>query len=155
RVASTTSWTLPSHASMFTGRWPHELSVGWLNPLDGTFPTLAEFLGARGYATAGFAANFWYCASDTGLDRGFTVYRDYIFPELTAFKSAVLINRPVDGLHALGQYAEDRPGSDLLRRAVDRVWSPFHSDRKGASIVNRELLDWLSRRPPDRPFFAF
>ena len=28
RAAS--SWTLPSHATMFTGRWLHELSVGWL-----------------------------------------------------------------------------------------------------------------------------
>ena len=57
RVQATSSWTLPSHASMFTGRWPHELSAGWLTPLDGTYPTLAEFLGSRGYATAGFVAN--------------------------------------------------------------------------------------------------
>ena len=54
------------------------------HPLDGPHPTLAEFLGARGYATAGFVANTWYCASDSGLGRGFTVYRDYIFPELIA-----------------------------------------------------------------------
>ena len=39
------------------GRWLHELSVGWLTPLDRTHPTLAEFLGDRGYATAGFVAN--------------------------------------------------------------------------------------------------
>ena len=58
RVQATSSWTLPSHASMFTGRWPHELSAGWLTPLDGTYPTLAEFLGSRGYATAGFVANY-------------------------------------------------------------------------------------------------
>ena len=32
------------HASFFTGRWPHELSAGWLTPLDATYPTLAEFL---------------------------------------------------------------------------------------------------------------
>ncbi len=44
RAQATSSWTLTSHASMFTGRWPHELSAGWLTPLDGTFPTLAEFL---------------------------------------------------------------------------------------------------------------
>ena len=48
------SWSLPTHATMFTGRWLHELSAGWLTPLDDTHPTLAEFLGARGYATAGF-----------------------------------------------------------------------------------------------------
>ena len=47
RVQATSSWTLPSHASMFTGRWPHELSAGWLTPLDRTYPTLAEFLGSR------------------------------------------------------------------------------------------------------------
>ena len=58
-------------------------------PLDRTYPTLAEFLGSRGYATAGFVANYWYCASDSGLDRGFAAYEDYIFPRLTAFKSAV------------------------------------------------------------------
>ena len=45
---STSSWTLPSHASMFTGRWPHELSVGWRTPLDAASPTVAEYLGATG-----------------------------------------------------------------------------------------------------------
>ena len=80
RVQATSSWTLPSHASFFTGRWPHELSAGWLTPLDATYPTLAEYLGSRGYATAGFVANTFYCGADTGLGRGFTDYRDYIFP---------------------------------------------------------------------------
>src|SRR5262249_26488436 len=55
RAAS--SWTLPSHASMFTGRLPHELRVFVNRPLDGTYPTLAEFLRDRGYMTAGFVAN--------------------------------------------------------------------------------------------------
>ena len=54
---STSSWTLPSHASMFTGRWFHELSLGWLTPFDNQKPTIAEFLGNHGYATAGFIAN--------------------------------------------------------------------------------------------------
>ena len=97
RVQAASSWTLPSHASMFTGRWPHELSAGWLTPLDTTYPTLAEFLSSRGYATAGFVANYWYCASDTGLERGFALYEDYIFPRLTAFKSASLVDRSRKG----------------------------------------------------------
>src|SRR4029079_18374049 len=49
---STASWTLPSHASMFTGQWPHRLSVGWTRGLDDAYPTLAESLAGRGYATA-------------------------------------------------------------------------------------------------------
>src|SRR5262249_3221997 len=66
RAYATAPWPAPSHASMFTGRWSHELSVGWDRPLNGTFPTLAEFLAARGYATAGFVANTTYCSSETG-----------------------------------------------------------------------------------------
>ena len=84
RAAS--SWTLPSHATMFTGNWLHELSVGWVTPLDETHLTLAEFLGRRGYATAGFVANVGYCAADSGLERGFTRYQDFIFPGLTALR---------------------------------------------------------------------
>ena len=38
RARATSSWTLPSHAGMFTGRWPHELYAGFLTPLDRTFP---------------------------------------------------------------------------------------------------------------------
>src|SRR5262249_42267666 len=71
---SASSWTLPSHATMFTGRWLHELSVGWLTPLDQAQPALAAFLGTKGYATAGFIANTFYCGADTGLARGFTRY---------------------------------------------------------------------------------
>jgi arylsulfatase A-like enzyme len=38
---------------MFTGRWPHELTAGWMAPLDAADPTVAEYLGSKGYATAG------------------------------------------------------------------------------------------------------
>ncbi len=150
------SWTLTSHASMFTGRWLHELSAGWFTPLDQTFPTLAEFLGSRGYATAGFVGNTWYCAADSGLARGFTVYRDYIFPELTALKTAVLVDRAVKALPPFVYFTEDWLESAGLMPYLDRLWRSLYSDRKGAAAVNRELLDWLARRTqPERPFFVF
>lgn len=155
-VRAPSSWTLPSHANMFTGRWPHEFSANWLTPLDGAYPTVAEFLGSRGYATGGFVGNNLYCASDSGLGRGFAAYQDYIFPRLTAFKSAVLVDRTVGGLQALDQFLEARLDFDLLRPAVQHLWWLVNSDRKGAAVVNREFLDWLSRRrQPERPFFAF
>jgi hypothetical protein len=62
RAIAPAPWTLPSHASMFTGRWPHELSTGWTKPLDDTYPTLAEILSAHGYVSAGFVANLSYCS---------------------------------------------------------------------------------------------
>ena len=98
----------------------------------------------------------WYCASDSGLDRGFAAYHDYIFPRLTAFKPAVLVDRTVEGLQAIERFLEDRLDIDLLRPAVQQLWWLFNADRKEAAVVNREFLDWLSRRrQPDRPFFAF
>jgi arylsulfatase A-like enzyme len=156
RAQAASSWTLPSHASIFTGRWPHELSAGWLTPLDRTFPTLAEFLGSRGYATAGFVANYAYCASDSGLGRGFTLYEDYIFPGLTAFKAASLVARPVDGILAAQQFLADRLDLDILKTPVERLFRLVNADRKEATRVNREVIDWLIHRPePGRPFFAF
>jgi arylsulfatase A-like enzyme len=154
RAAS--SWTLPSHATMFTGRWLHELSVGWFTPLDRTHPTLAEVLGDRGYATAGFVANTSYCGTDSGLARGFTHYQDFIFPELTALKMAVLVSRALDGFHMFVYFTEDWLKSAGLRPSVERLWQSLDADRKGAAAVNREVLGWLTRRvQPERPFFAF
>ena len=153
---ASSSWTLPSHATLFTGRWPHELSAGWFTPLDRTHPTLAEFLGDRGYATAGFVANTWYCAVDSGLSRGFTRYRDYIFPGLTAFKLAMLVRRALDNFNALVDSTEDWLDSAGLLPSVQRLRRWLDDDRKRAAVVNRELLDWLSRRAQaERPFFAF
>ena len=86
---------------MFTGTFPHELSAGWFTPLDGAAPTVAEYLGKRGYATAGFAANVCYCAADSGLARGFTTYHDFIFPELTVIHLSALVSRIVDGFQGV------------------------------------------------------
>lgn len=74
---ATSSWTLPSHGTLFTGRYPHELRADFLVPLDERYPTLAETLRAHGYATAGFVANHNYCSYETGLARGFLHYQDY------------------------------------------------------------------------------
>src|SRR5271156_4046266 len=153
---ASSSWTLPSHATMFTGRWLHELSVGWLSPLDQTRPTLAAYLGTHGYATAGFIANTSYCASDSGLGRGFAQYHDFIFPQLTALKTAILGNRVLLGVAKLVTFIEDRPGFAWLQPRVKRLGRALVDDRKTAALVNRELLQWLSRRTqPQRPFFAF
>ena len=153
---ATSSWTLPSHATIFTGRWMHELSVGWLNPLDKSHSTLAEFLSTKGYATAGFVANTVYCARDSGLSRGFNYYQDYIFPGLTVFKLAIVIKRTLAGLKSFIELIEDHGELAPVRRYLEKLWALFTSDRKGAAVLNREFLRWLARRTqPERPFFVF
>ena len=114
RVRATSSWTLPSHSSMFTGRWPHELSAGWFTPLGGEHPTAAEFLASHGYATAGFVANYWYCGSDSGLSRGFAMYRDYFFPRLSVLKTSALVDRPLEGLQSDRGFPRNSLGSRFV-----------------------------------------
>ena len=46
-------------------------------PLNGNYPTLAEYLCRCGYDTGGFVANLDYCSRETGLNRGFAHYEDY------------------------------------------------------------------------------
>ena len=89
---ATAPWTLPSHASLFTGRWPHELGSGWVTPIRNEFPTLAGYLGSHGFATAGFVANAQYCSYATGLSRGFTHFEDYAFEKLNLLRTSVIVD---------------------------------------------------------------
>jgi arylsulfatase A-like enzyme len=150
-------WTLASHASFFTGRWPHELNVQWETPLPiSRFPTLAGYLGAQGYATAGLVANTRYCSSDTGLDRGFTHYEDYEFEKLGFLRTSAIVERArKTALYLLPWLF--RGDTSLIHAAKELLstWSGQGSRRDAASI-NRGFLEWLDRRSqPERPFFAF
>lgn len=73
---STSPWTLPSHASIFTGLYPSHHGAGVTHPrLDRRFSTLAEIFRSSGYRTAGFAGGE-LVASRWGLAQGFEFYRD-------------------------------------------------------------------------------
>jgi arylsulfatase A-like enzyme len=71
RAWSTSSWTLPSHASMFTGMLPaqHGATQSHLE-LRGDPSLLAERLQDAGYQCAGFSNNPWV-SDKTGLAAGF------------------------------------------------------------------------------------
>jgi arylsulfatase A-like enzyme len=123
--------------------------------LSGGPPTLAEYLGSRGYATAGFVANVEYCSYDTGLDRGFTHYRDYEvdLAHLRPFRMATLVHWAWEGACNLSLWlVEYAPAARFLPGLKWLV----ATGRKDAGSINREFLSWLSHRPePERPFFAF
>ena len=71
---STSSWTLPAHASLFTGLFPIEHGATQERTrLEGGASTLAEILGAHGYATFAASDNP-LVGSRTGLDRGFDAF---------------------------------------------------------------------------------
>ena len=132
RAIATAPWTLPSHGTMFTGRYPYELTTDWEAALDGANRTLAEALSGQGYATGGFVGNLRYCSREYGLGRGFSRYRDYqVNANTIAVSSAVGYN---------------------MVRATFRLASKV---RNGAPQVSAWFLEWLESVEEDRPFFAF
>jgi arylsulfatase A-like enzyme len=155
---STAPWTLPSHASMFTGRWPHDLSAGYGKPLDASVPTLAEALRDRGYATGGFIANTLYCSAETGLNRGFIHFEDHELSPSAVLRSASIGQVVLKKLAALAarstralteQHSPQETGVAPSRRATP----PFRP-YKDSSRVHRDALQWLAKQD-GRPVFLF
>ena len=132
QARSAAVWTLPSHASMFTGLHPRQHGANhehrWLAQ---HIPTLAETLADLGYQTAAFSTNAWV-GPHFGLDRGFEKFYALwrIFPSMGA--------RPFP----LWEKA-------LRKRLLERR-------DKGAAKLNHYVKKWWRReRDPSRPFFLF
>lgn len=81
-MRSSGAWTLPSHASLFTGypaithgaRGASVQESGKALGLTDALPTLAERMQAAGYLTVGVVANQAFLDSSWGLSRGFDVW---------------------------------------------------------------------------------
>jgi len=129
------SWTLPSHVSLFTGHLPHEHKADWLTAFDGRFPTLAEMLASKGYITAAFSANTDYVSPEWGLGYGFTHFEVY---------GSSFADWAVRTIY----------GKRLALNLLPRIGYFDIPGRKTASEVNREALSWIDG-VKQRPFFAF
>ncbi len=137
RAIAPSPWTLPTHASMFTGRHTIETRVAWDVALDTRYATIAEWLGTFGYARGGFVANHGNAGRATGLARGFNTYVDHS-------------RSPYVGV----------TGAFVPRRLTEWAWGALPTpwatvDRKYAPRVNKEFLGWLDSSVEDEPFFAF
>jgi arylsulfatase A-like enzyme len=112
RAMSTSSWTVPSLASLWTGRSPAEHGAAGhdrsrFTPIRPDVPHLAEELAARGYATAAFVANP-FLAPELGFSRGFARWSNP--DQQIAQPLAFLGRRPGPG---------PLEGSRVVDRAVD------------------------------------
>lgn len=128
-----TSWTLPSHASILTGRLPHETGADRPDgSVDQSMPTVAEAFRRRGYRTAAFSANWWFFARRLGFGRGFVHFEDFS----SIISAAAQTN--------LGQRIQNvLLKLQILGNAVGRA---------PAEDINRHILDWLDRG--SGPFFV-
>ena len=129
-AVSTTSWTLPAHAAMFTGLYDstHGVIDNGL-ALPPAARTLAEELRSAGYRTAGFFGGP-YLHPVFGLSQGFDVY-----------ESCMSASR--------GASSETE-----LKHVLDPDDKTSHGDVTGPRTLEAvERL--LSKEDPARPLFAF
>jgi arylsulfatase A-like enzyme len=144
-------WTLPVHASMFTGRYPSDHGATQEDPYLAGATTLAESLSAAGYATSCFSSNAWITPY-TRLTAGFDA-QDNFFKVMPGD----LLSGP---LAAAWQRIND---SDRLRGVADRLvelGNAVHErlaagggeDSKTPSVVD-STIDFVD--DADGPFFSF
>jgi arylsulfatase A-like enzyme len=148
RAVSAGVWTLPSHASMFTGlpERGHGVNADH-NWLDSGHLTVPEVLQARGFDTYTFCANP-YLAEDTNVLQGFD-RKDYPWrpkwrDKVDAHMRGKLI--PEDASTPVSPKFEGKGGADNNRYLF----------KEAGPVASEALFSWISERPEqDRPFFAF
>jgi arylsulfatase A-like enzyme len=171
-AVSPTPWSLPSHASLLTGRYQFEHGIqdipamsplGLKRPQLNGFPSLGEVLQKRGYRTGAFSANRVNFTANLGFERGFLHFEDYFHSPADAFLRT-LYGREFSRIYL--NRTEHSKVKRLLR------WFGFNSilDRsdegsirvlgalgieKRATEVNREFVQWIDSGPSGRPFFSF
>jgi len=102
-------WTLPVHASMFTGLYPSEHGATQEDPyLPDEVPTLAESLSAAGYPTACYSSNAWITP----------------YTRLTA------------GFDDQDNFFEVMPG-DVLSGALADAWQRINDNDRLRAVANR------------------
>jgi arylsulfatase A-like enzyme len=147
-VISPSPWTIPAHASIFTGVFPSAHGADRNNKwLHDDFVTLAETLRDHGYVTYMGSANP-FASNLINLAQGFDAAE---FSWDDRWKDAVDADfQTRTGGRFAGPIAEER------RRAAGGHFDASRFAFKDAgAIVNRAFLQWLDDRDSSRPFFAF
>ncbi len=147
-------WTLPVHASMFTGLYPAEHTATQESPyLKQDVGTLADALSQAGYSTACYSSNAWITPY-TRLTQGFDDQANFF----DALPSNVF-----SGLAAsLWQRLTDSRARWLADRLVE-VGNDIHeylargdrSDSKTPAIIDRVLSFTDAHAGPDDNWFVF
>ncbi len=147
RAIAPEMWTPPTHASMFTGFAPQHHGVkATYKWLDAHHTTLAEHLGAQGYATFAFSANP-YVSQETNLMQGFETFASsFTKPhKRTARKlqQAKLIERD--------RSTDISPGWEGKRMIGD-----VHPFKDAGPVAHEALASWVTETSASgRPWFAF
>jgi arylsulfatase A-like enzyme len=127
-VRAPAPWTLPSHASLFTGLWPVEHGVHWAHKrLDPSFTTLAEVLREHGFCAYGLSANP-VVSELFGLDQGFEQFQR--IPQPRSTQAARLLQH----VPAILETADTRDCRLFLFVNLMETHTPTHSAPHGPAF---------------------
>lgn len=141
-----THWTrtAPAHASLFSGRYPHEhglIANGQI--LNPELPLLAEALQDAGYITVGFVSNP-FLGRRYGFDRGFDTYVELSDFALSGAPPAAWLRR-LPLVRFFDRYRDEQPIAELAEE-----WLARHPRRAGDAPVAL-VLQWIDPHMPYRP----
>ena len=135
-------WTLPSHATFFTGLYPGR---HWCNHehlwLDDHYVTLAEIMRAEGYVTLGYSNNP-IVGGMTGLDQGFDRFVEGWRPEMSAFAGAG-VAQVLSWMVYPDLFPEDAGAADT--EAVVERW---FKDISGTGTPFFMFINYMEAHPP-------
>jgi len=170
---STSYWTLPSMASLFTGTYVSRHSLVTMGDvLDSRFITIAEMLKKEGYRTFGICRNP-FISSFTGLDRGFEILYDYQQMRRRAIKSIVynffsLRQSEREHQNQLMKSNEKSVRNTAVNKASilqllikskylqDILWNIEGCIDKSATYMNQRAKELIKKRKTRRePFFLY
>ncbi|RQH00825.1 sulfatase [Natrarchaeobius oligotrophus] len=156
RAFSTAPWTVPSHASLFTGCYPSEHGTHGGNTfLDPDLRTLAEAFSDAGFRTVGVSNNTWL-TEEFGFDRGFDELRKgWQYIQSDADMGAVVRGEDLrEKLEATrNRLFDGNPAVNAANILYSEVFQPAGDD--GADRSTAWIENWLETRDDDRPFFLF
>jgi arylsulfatase A-like enzyme len=153
---TTAPWTLPSHASLFTGTYPskHGAHAGH-KQLRPDLQTLAEIFTDVDYETVAVSNNTWI-SEEFGFARGFETFHktwQYVQSD-TDLGRIARIEEGTDMFRALA--AELTQGNPLVNLA-NAFYGKFlrKQEDDGARQTNTWIRRWLESRDTAQPFFLF
>ncbi|MGN8213126.1 sulfatase [Halococcus salifodinae] len=149
-------WTLPSHASLFTGTYPSKHGAhGGHKHLDDDLPTLAEAFRTNGYETVAVTNNTWI-SEEFGFARGFeTVYKTWQYVQTDTDLGEIA--RTTEGRATVRALANRLTEGNPIVNVANALYGKFLRKRTddGAQRTNEWIGDWLTDRTRDEPFFCF
>ncbi|ELY76217.1 sulfatase [Natrinema pallidum] len=153
---ATAPWTLPSHASLFTGTYPSEHGThGGHTYLDDELRTVPEAFADAGFETIGVSNNTWITA-EFGFDRGFADLRKgWQYIQSDADMGAVVRGEDIREklLATRARLFDGNPVVNAANILYSELFQPAGDD--GSARAVDWIADWLGDRDDGRPFFLF